>query len=167
MKHETGTVVTIALSILICVSLVLLFVPFYAQDGGGVSLASYTWFPTEHTALSESISSSIEGHTVSDILTCTIFVPFCGLACLFLLWKFRDNLVSSVLTGVWGLWALIWFAKNPALRLGGGIWSAFIVLFAAASVLSIFYCVTLRRNHKDEAGTKLAADANKQPISSH
>lgn len=166
MKRKASPVVTIVLSILISVSLVLLFVPYYAQDGGGVSLASYTWFPTDHAELTKSIGSAVEGHTVSDILVCTIFVPFGGLACLFLLWKFRDTLLSSALTGAWGLWALVWYAKNPALRLGGGIWTTFLLLFAAAGILSVIHAITLWNDKKGEVGTKPAADQNKRPVSS-
>jgi len=167
MKQKTNAIITIALSVLICTSLVLLFVPYYAEGGTGVSLMSYTWFPTEHTELTESIGSSVAGHTVNDILTCTILIPLCGLAGLFLLWKFRDNLVSSALTGTWSLWALIWYAKNPVLRLGGGIWTAFIVLFTVTCALSIIFALRLLLRVKGEAEAKLAVDDKKQPVSSH
>ncbi len=150
MKQTTSTAVVFILSILIVISLVLLFAPYYTHEGTGVSLLSYTWFPSEHTALAEHISSLTDGRTVNDILGCTVLIPLCGIACFFLLWNFRDNLLISSLTGIWSLWGFIWYAKNPMLRLTSGMWITFLLLFAAACAVSIVYSIMLWCNIKSD-----------------
>lgn len=42
MKFSTNRILTITLSLLICAAMVMMFVPYYASESDGVSLAAYT-----------------------------------------------------------------------------------------------------------------------------
>ncbi len=156
MKFSTSRILTITLSLLICAAMVMMFVPYYASESDGVSLAAYTWFPTDHQDLTTSISESVEGFTLNNILSATILLPLCGLACLVLLLKFHGNPIISALTSVWGLWSLIAFSGNPALRLGGSAYTVLVVLFIAIALLSAIYTALLLSRKKKDPDSILA-----------
>ncbi|NLC45367.1 MAG: hypothetical protein GX783_13940 [Clostridiales bacterium] len=164
--QKMNSALTVGISIIIIATLVLLFVPYYTEGGTNVSLAGYTWFPTDHQALTAEIASSVDGHSVDDILTETILIPLAGIVVLVLLSYFDYSKITSILSVVWSLWAFIWYAKDSVMKLGSQ-WSAFIVLFVAISILSIVLTYVRSHSDKEEKEAEHSSEYKNQPVTSN
>lgn len=134
------TFISITLTLVFAVFVYAQWMPYFQySENQTLSLASYLAFPTNHVDTTEYISALVEGYNINTILGSGILLPLAAIALTILLWHFRDNIVVMSASGAWGIWGLIAYSTNPALRLGSSTRLLFISLFAVAFILSIVY----------------------------
>lgn len=108
-----------------------------------ISLARYVWFPLDYGVVTNHINEQLPYRfTVNDIVTAAVLFPF--LAVLLIIWllvfmlkKMRGKIVAAVIILSWGLWAVMEFLTNQALRLGGSAYTLSFVAYIAVVVVAL------------------------------
>ena len=126
-----------ALSFLI---VILQFTPFWQFDGGSVSIASYIWFPTDHSEVTDYLTGVLgNDYSINQIVVMHVLQLVLGVGgAVLCLMKSSSPLVVLVpaVTGAVGIWG---FLSKPAYRLGGN-WVFQLII---GIVLTVFAIVSL------------------------
>lgn len=155
MKTKLSMVITVTLTLVLLVFLFGQGLPYFEYNSGeSVSMGRYLAFPTEYPDATDAITSQIEGYNINNILLSGIVLPIAAIVLLVLLWKFKENFAVITASGAWGIWGLIGYSTNAALRLGGSTWLLYISLFIITIALSAIYIVSKINSQRESVVNK-------------
>ena len=125
MKKSNNTFLTactMLAAVLLLVSMVLQFLPFW----GEASVAGYIWFPKYFTGVTETLTAQIEGFDLNQIVLAPTMQLVCGVVGIGFCLVKRGTPLPFVLTGLSGLFG-VYGCLHPAFRMGS-IWPLFLVM---------------------------------------
>ncbi|MDL2233299.1 hypothetical protein LJC63_06940 [Ruminococcaceae bacterium OttesenSCG-928-L11] len=132
MSKNVSRAISIGLAVLMIAFIGLQGLPYFYSEEGGVSIAGYLAFPTDHTATTAYLESQVEGYNINSIVGGCILLQIVAIALAILLLKFSGNAVVMGASGLWGLVGLVTYGFNAALGAGGGARTIYMVLFVVA-----------------------------------
>lgn len=140
--------------------------PYFTYgDGQTGSVLCYLAMPDDYPELTAHLETQIEGFTVNDIVGAAILPQIAAIILLILVIKFRDNVVVSGFTGLWGIASFIGYCASSALRLGGGTRTIFLILFAATALVSIaVVAIQVISTRKNGAGQQEEMPAGQEAV---
>lgn len=152
MKKENKSKLIMGIMIaVLAVFIVCQWLPYYSNGNGEmISLASYFAFPLNHPDVTDVIAAQIPGYTINQILSTGLVIPIVAVILLILVIAFKANPIVIGACGLLGLWGIIGYAGNEALRLGNGTHTLYIVLSCMILAAAVVYFVDMLVNRKKE-----------------
>jgi hypothetical protein len=145
MKKQFPFISALALAALFFLFGLAHFLPYF--DCGSdepISLARYLWLEPDNAELNSYLASNIEDYNIRSIVVSGFFLPLIGTVLAIILLVYKKNIPFTVLSFFWGIWGILGYVLNDALRLGGFPFYISIVLFSLVILTSVARIVLIR-----------------------